>query len=60
MVVLANLLGFDGSPESLRELQLEYVAEIGRAWGKYRGADRHPVEGEPQCVWSWVLRHCCS
>jgi acetyl-CoA carboxylase carboxyltransferase component len=31
VVVLANLAGFDGSPASLRELQLEYGAEIGRA-----------------------------
>ncbi|MCU1650421.1 MAG: Biotin carboxylase Propionyl-CoA carboxylase, partial [Pseudonocardia sp.] len=31
LVVLANLSGFDGSPESLRGLQLEYGAEIGRA-----------------------------
>jgi acetyl-CoA carboxylase carboxyltransferase component len=31
VVVLANLSGFDGSPESLRRLQLEYGAEIGRA-----------------------------
>ncbi len=31
LVVLANLSGFDGSPESLRQLQLEYGAEIGRA-----------------------------
>jgi hypothetical protein len=31
VVVLANLSGFDGSPESMRELQLEYGAEIGRA-----------------------------
>jgi acetyl-CoA carboxylase carboxyltransferase component len=31
LVVLANLSGFDGSPESLRKLQLEYGAEIGRA-----------------------------
>jgi len=30
-VVVANLAGFDGSPESMRELQLEYGAEIGRA-----------------------------
>ena len=30
-VVLANLSGFDGSPESLRRLQLEYGAEIARA-----------------------------
>ncbi len=31
VVVLANLAGFDGSPASLRDLQLEYGAEIGRA-----------------------------
>ncbi|MBX6748416.1 MAG: ATP-grasp domain-containing protein, partial [Micromonosporaceae bacterium] len=31
VVVLANLSGFDGSPESMRLLQLEYGAEIGRA-----------------------------
>ena len=31
VVVLANLAGFDGSPESMRRLQLEYGAEIGRA-----------------------------
>jgi acetyl-CoA carboxylase carboxyltransferase component/biotin carboxyl carrier protein len=31
VVVLANLSGFDGSPESLRNWQLEYGAEIGRA-----------------------------
>lgn len=37
LVVLANLSGFDGSPESLRELQLEYGAEIGRAVVNFRG-----------------------
>jgi acetyl/propionyl-CoA carboxylase alpha subunit/acetyl-CoA carboxylase carboxyltransferase component len=31
LVVVANLSGFDGSPESMRMLQLEYGAEIGRA-----------------------------
>ncbi len=31
VVVLANLSGFDGSPESMYRLQLEYGAEIGRA-----------------------------
>lgn len=36
-VVLANLSGFDGSPESLRELQLEYGAEIGRAVVNFDG-----------------------
>ncbi len=37
LVVLANLSGFDGSPESMRELQLEYGAEIGRAVVNFRG-----------------------
>jgi acetyl/propionyl-CoA carboxylase alpha subunit/acetyl-CoA carboxylase carboxyltransferase component len=37
LVVLANLSGFDGSPESLRKLQLEYGAEIGRAVVNFRG-----------------------
>ena len=37
MVVLANLSGFDGSPESMRRLQLEYGAEIGRAVVNFRG-----------------------
>ena len=37
LVVLANLSGFDGSPESMRRLQLEYGAEIGRAVVNFRG-----------------------
>ena len=37
VVVLANLSGFDGSPESMRNLQLEYGAEIGRAIVNFRG-----------------------
>jgi acetyl-CoA carboxylase carboxyltransferase component len=37
LVVLANLSGFDGSPESMRRLQLEYGAEIGRAVTNFRG-----------------------
>ncbi|HPN32486.1 MAG TPA: carboxyl transferase domain-containing protein, partial [bacterium] len=37
LVVLANLSGFDGSPESLRRLQLEYGAEIGRAVANFKG-----------------------
>jgi acetyl/propionyl-CoA carboxylase alpha subunit/acetyl-CoA carboxylase carboxyltransferase component len=37
VAVLANLSGFDGSPESLRELQLEYGAEIGRAVVNFDG-----------------------
>jgi acetyl-CoA carboxylase carboxyltransferase component len=36
-VVLANLSGFDGSPESMRNLQLEYGAEIGRAVVNFDG-----------------------
>jgi len=35
--VLANLSGFDGSPESMRRLQLEYGAEIGRAIVNFDG-----------------------
>jgi len=37
LVVLANLSGFDGSPESMRNLQLEYGAEIGRAVVNFEG-----------------------
>ena len=37
VVLLANLTGFDGSPESMRRLQLEYGAEIGRAVVNFRG-----------------------
>ncbi|MEU3456339.1 carboxyl transferase domain-containing protein [Micromonospora sp. NPDC006766] len=37
LVVLANLSGFDGSPESMRQLQLEYGAEIGRAIVNFEG-----------------------
>jgi acetyl-CoA carboxylase carboxyltransferase component/pyruvate/2-oxoglutarate dehydrogenase complex dihydrolipoamide acyltransferase (E2) component len=37
LVVLANLSGFDGSPESMRLWQLEYGAEIGRAVVNFRG-----------------------
>jgi acetyl/propionyl-CoA carboxylase alpha subunit/acetyl-CoA carboxylase carboxyltransferase component len=37
IVVLANLSGFDGSPESMRKLQLEYGAEIGRAIVNFDG-----------------------
>jgi len=36
-VLLANLSGFDGSPESLRKLQLEYGAEIARAVVNFEG-----------------------
>ncbi|MBA2661196.1 MAG: ATP-grasp domain-containing protein [Bradymonadaceae bacterium] len=36
-VVLANLSGFDGSPESLRERQLEWGAEIARAVVNFQG-----------------------
>lgn len=37
VVVLANLSGFDGSPESLRKWQLEFGAEIGRAVVNFDG-----------------------
>jgi acetyl/propionyl-CoA carboxylase alpha subunit/acetyl-CoA carboxylase carboxyltransferase component len=37
VVILANLSGFDGSPESMRRLQLEYGAEIGRAVVNFKG-----------------------
>jgi len=37
VVVLANLSGFDGSPDSMRHLQLEYGAEIGRAIVNFAG-----------------------
>ncbi|MEU5264385.1 carboxyl transferase domain-containing protein [Amycolatopsis sp. NPDC021455] len=37
VVVLANLSGFDGSPESMRSRQLEYGAEIGRAVTNFAG-----------------------
>jgi acetyl-CoA carboxylase carboxyltransferase component len=37
VVVLANLSGFDGSPDSLRHLQLEHGAEIGRAVVNFQG-----------------------
>jgi len=37
LVVLANLSGFDGSPESMRNWQLEFGAEIGRAVVNFRG-----------------------
>jgi acetyl/propionyl-CoA carboxylase alpha subunit/acetyl-CoA carboxylase carboxyltransferase component len=37
VVVLANLAGFDGSPESLRDWQLEFGAEIARAVVNFDG-----------------------
>ncbi len=37
VVILANLSGFDGSPESMRKLQLEYGAEIARAVVNFEG-----------------------
>ncbi len=37
LVILANLSGFDGSPESMRRLQLEYGAEIGRSVVNFDG-----------------------
>jgi acetyl-CoA carboxylase carboxyltransferase component len=37
LVILANLSGFDGSPESMRRRQLEWGAEIGRAVVNFKG-----------------------
>jgi acetyl-CoA carboxylase carboxyltransferase component len=37
VVLLANISGFDGSPESMRKLQLEYGAEIARAVVTFQG-----------------------
>jgi acetyl-CoA carboxylase carboxyltransferase component len=37
LVILANLSGFDGSPESMRRRQLEFGAEIGRAIVNFQG-----------------------
>src|ERR1044071_693658 len=37
VVLLANLSGFDGSPESMRKMQLEYGAEIARAVVNFNG-----------------------
>jgi acetyl/propionyl-CoA carboxylase alpha subunit/acetyl-CoA carboxylase carboxyltransferase component len=37
LVVIANLSGFDGSPESMRNFELEYGAEIGRAVTNFKG-----------------------
>ncbi|MCA9644718.1 MAG: biotin attachment protein, partial [Myxococcales bacterium] len=37
VVILANLSGFDGSPESMRKFQLEYGAEIARAVVNFKG-----------------------
>jgi acetyl-CoA carboxylase carboxyltransferase component len=37
VVILANLSGFDGSPESMRRRQLEFGAEIGRAVVNFKG-----------------------
>ncbi|MGZ6705848.1 MAG: ATP-binding protein [Solirubrobacteraceae bacterium] len=37
VVVLANLAGFDGSPESMRAWQLEFGAELGRAVVNFDG-----------------------
>jgi acetyl-CoA carboxylase carboxyltransferase component len=37
LVILANLSGFDGSPESMRRRQLEFGAEIGRSIVNFNG-----------------------
>lgn len=43
VVVLANLSGFDGSPESMRRLQLEFGAEIAAAVVNFEGPIRFLV-----------------
>jgi acetyl-CoA carboxylase carboxyltransferase component len=57
--VLANLSGFDGSPDSLRNLQLEYGAEIGRALVNFDGpivfCDISRYHGGAFVVFSGVL-----
>ncbi len=37
VVVIANLSGFDGSPESMRSMELEFGAEVGRAVVNFQG-----------------------
>jgi len=37
VVILANLSGFDGSPESMRTWELKYGAEIGSAMTNFHG-----------------------
>ena len=37
LVVVANLTGFDSSPESMRNMELEYGAEIARAVASFKG-----------------------
>jgi acetyl/propionyl-CoA carboxylase alpha subunit/acetyl-CoA carboxylase carboxyltransferase component len=59
VVVLANLSGFDGSPESMRALQLENGAEIGRAVINFKGPIVFCVvsryHGGAFVVFSWRL-----
>jgi len=37
VVVIANLSGFDGSPESMRNMELEFGGEVGRAVINFQG-----------------------
>src|ERR1700729_1420644 len=59
LVILANLSGFDGSPESLRRPQLEYGAEIGRAVVTFDGrigfCGNSPHQGGAVVVFSKAL-----
>ena len=61
VVLLANLSGFDGSPESMRRLQLEYGAEIGRAVVNFKGPIAFCVisryHGGAYVVFSRALNH---
>ena len=56
VVVLANLAGFDGSPESMRERQLEYGAEIGRAVVNFDGPIVFCVSPATTAARSWCSR----
>ena len=62
LVILANLSGFDGSPESMRRRQLEYGAEIGRAVVNFRGPIVFTVvsryHGGAFVVFSKALNEC--
>ena len=46
LIALANLSGFDGSPESMRHLQLEYGAAIARAVVGLREGDVLVIAGK--------------
>ena len=53
LVVLANLSGFDGSPESMRRRQLEYGAEIGRAVTNFNARSSSSSSRATTAALSW-------